>query len=250
MNPALLRPQPRRPRLHQQVLQRLASGAPLEQPVAQRVTAFGMSQMPAATLQALAALAPHSQVILAIPNPCRYYWGDIMDGRELLRSLRRRQPLPKGKALEDVPLQDMHAHTHPLLAAWGRQSRDFVRQLDVFDDAQTSKQQFALAKIDYFDDSDEGTHTPLLQQVQNRIRDLVPMHEHPQCAIGAQDRSIVFHSAHSAVRELEVLEVGAPMTALMPVFDAGKVAIVMDGSRFLGLITRIDLLNYLRRRVQ
>ena len=28
------------------------------------------------------------------------------------------------------------------------------------------------------------------------------------------------------------------------------VAIVMDGDAFLGLITRIDLLNYLRRRVQ
>jgi len=28
------------------------------------------------------------------------------------------------------------------------------------------------------------------------------------------------------------------------------VAIIMDGGRFLGLITRIDLLNYLRRRVQ
>ena len=29
-----------------------------------------------------------------------------------------------------------------------------------------------------------------------------------------------------------------------------QVAIVMDGDHFLGLITRIDLLNYLRRRVQ
>ena len=36
---------------------------------------------------------------------------------------------------------------------------------------------------------------------------------------------------------------------LLPVFDAGKVAIVKDGESFLGLITRIDLLNYLRRRV-
>jgi cystathionine beta-synthase len=27
------------------------------------------------------------------------------------------------------------------------------------------------------------------------------------------------------------------------------VAIVVDGERFLGLVTRIDLLNYLRRRV-
>ncbi len=211
-----------RPRLHQQVLQRLASGAPLEQPVAQRVTAFGMSQMPAATLQALAALAPHSQVILAIPNPCRYYWGDIMDGRELLRSLRRRQPLRKAQALDDVPLQDMHAHAHPLLAAWGRQSRDFVRQLDVFDDAEHSKKQFALAKIDYFDDSDEGPHTPLLQQVQNRIRDLVPLHEHPECAIGAQDRSIVFHSAHSTVRELEVLHDQLLQALAQPPAHAGQ----------------------------
>jgi cystathionine beta-synthase len=34
------------------------------------------------------------------------------------------------------------------------------------------------------------------------------------------------------------------------VFDRGHVAIVTDGGRFLGLITRIDLLNSLRRRVQ
>jgi len=214
-----------RPRLHQQVLQRLASGAPLEQPVAQRVTAFGMSQMPAATLQALAALAPHSQVILAIPNPCRFYWGDIMDGRELLRSLRRRQPLRKAQALDDVPLQDMHAHAHPLLAAWGRQSRDFVRQLDVFDDAEHSKKQFALAKIDYFDDSEEGPHTPLLQQVQNRIRDLVPLHEHPECTIDAQDRSIVFHSAHSAVRELEVLHDQLLQALAQPQSHAGQTSL-------------------------
>jgi len=52
------------------------------------------------------------------------------------------------------------------------------------------------------------------------------------------------------VADLEVLDVKSPIEALMPVFDAGKVAIVMDNSRFLGLITRIDLLNYLRRRVQ
>ncbi|WP_132998967.1 pyridoxal-phosphate dependent enzyme [Luteimonas arsenica] len=51
------------------------------------------------------------------------------------------------------------------------------------------------------------------------------------------------------VSKLEVLDVKSPVEALLPVFDAGKVAIVMDGDRFLGLITRIDLLNWLRRRV-
>jgi len=52
------------------------------------------------------------------------------------------------------------------------------------------------------------------------------------------------------VSRLQVLDVGSAMESLLPIFDAGHVAIVMDGEKFLGLITRIDLLNYLRRRVQ
>jgi cystathionine beta-synthase len=52
------------------------------------------------------------------------------------------------------------------------------------------------------------------------------------------------------VSKLDVLPVTAPMESLLPVFDRGHVAIVMDGARFLGLITRIDLLNFLRRRAQ
>lgn len=52
------------------------------------------------------------------------------------------------------------------------------------------------------------------------------------------------------VSKLQMLDVTSPIEALLPVFGAGHVAIVVDGGRFLGLITRIDLLNYLRRRVQ
>jgi cystathionine beta-synthase len=52
------------------------------------------------------------------------------------------------------------------------------------------------------------------------------------------------------VSKLDRIEVDSPIESLLPVFDRGHVAIVMDGSRFLGLITRIDLLNWLRRRVQ
>ena len=51
------------------------------------------------------------------------------------------------------------------------------------------------------------------------------------------------------VTKLDVLDVKSPIESLLPVFDRGQVAIVKDGVRFLGLITRIDLLNYLRRRV-
>ncbi|MBV5298194.1 MAG: exodeoxyribonuclease V subunit gamma [Rhodoferax sp.] len=194
-----------RPLVAQRVLARLASGKPLESQVARRVIVFGMSQIPWTTLQALAALAPHSQVMLAIPNPCRFYWGDIMDGRELLNSQRRRQPFRLGRDLSALPLEDMHAHAHPLLAAWGRQGRDFIRQLDVFDDAQHSRLKFELARIDLFDETEDDEQTPLLKQVQNRIRDLVPLAEHVANPVAAHDHSIVFHGAHSKVRELEIL---------------------------------------------
>jgi cystathionine beta-synthase len=37
---------------------------------------------------------------------------------------------------------------------------------------------------------------------------------------------------------------------LQPIFDRGMVAIVVEEGRFLGLITRIDVLNYLRRQLK
>lgn len=52
------------------------------------------------------------------------------------------------------------------------------------------------------------------------------------------------------VSKLDKIDVRSPIESLLPVFDRGHVAIVVDGDKFLGLITRIDLLNYLRRRVQ
>ena len=48
---------------------------------------------------------------------------------------------------------------------------------------------------------------------------------------------------------LETLSPGAGFDQLLPVFDRGRVAIVMDGHRFLGLITRSDLLAFLRRNL-
>ncbi len=206
---AVLSPQERagiRPRLHQRFVAALDAGARPAAPLARRVVLFGMTHVPMQTLQALAALAAHCQVLLAVPNPCRYHWADIIDGRELLQMARRRHPLRQGRDLAAVGLEDMHAHAHPLLAAWGRQGRDFVRQLDAFDDALAAQQRFALSRVDLFDD---GPGATLLQQVQARIRDLVPLNEHaavdPTAAVDAADRSIVFHVAHSAQREVEIL---------------------------------------------
>ena len=203
-----------RPLLHARFLQALQPGARFAG-LPQRVVLFGTTHIPHQTLQAIAALAEHVQVLLAVPNPCRYHWADIIDGRELLQAARRRHPLRAGTELAAVPLQQMHRHGHPLLAAWGRQGRDFVRQLDAYDDVQLARQRFALPRVDYFDEAPGST---LLQRLQAQIRDLVPLDEAAAAAAGltdgsadctpaaaAHDRSIVFHIAHSAQREVEVL---------------------------------------------
>ncbi|MCW5770458.1 MAG: pyridoxal-phosphate dependent enzyme [Rhodospirillaceae bacterium] len=49
---------------------------------------------------------------------------------------------------------------------------------------------------------------------------------------------------------IETLTPAAPLEALFPIFARDHVAIVMDGAKFLGLITRIDLLNHLRRQMR
>ncbi|OYT87904.1 MAG: exodeoxyribonuclease V subunit gamma [Burkholderiales bacterium PBB6] len=193
-----------RPALHQRVLDVLNSDAPTAMRLPRRVVLFGMTHVPLPTLQALTALGERCQVLMAIPNPCRFHWADIMDGRELLRMQRQRQPLRNGLPLDAVPLSQMHAHAHPLLAAWGRQGRDFVRQLDAFDDAQRALQRFELPRLDLFDE-DDAHDAPLLTRVQARVRDMLPLAEHAEAPLADDDFSIVFHKAHSAMREVEVL---------------------------------------------
>lgn len=53
--------------------------------------------------------------------------------------------------------------------------------------------------------------------------------------------------AAAMTAKLDTLQADAPLDALLPVFERDQVAIVLDGREFLGLITRIDLINYLRR---
>jgi cystathionine beta-synthase len=50
-------------------------------------------------------------------------------------------------------------------------------------------------------------------------------------------------------QKLTTVPVNAKVESLFPLFEQGLVALVCDGPKFLGLITRIDVLNYLRRKV-
>ncbi len=46
-------------------------------------------------------------------------------------------------------------------------------------------------------------------------------------------------------RDLDTVQVNEPLDALIPVFDRDRVALVLDGETFVGLITRTDLINHL-----
>lgn len=189
--------------IHAQFLSAVEQDFPPASRLPRRVVLFGMSTLPYQTLQAIAALARHTQVLFAVPNPCRFYWGDIIEGRELLKAARRRQPLRDGADLGAIPIEELHAHSHPLLASWGRQGRDFVRMLDEFDNQLGEEEgDNAHMRVDLFADDDGAT---LLAQAQAAVRDLVPLSEHPHVPPLPDDRSIEFHVTHSVQREVEVL---------------------------------------------
>ncbi|MDB5420066.1 MAG: Pyridoxal-5-phosphate-dependent protein beta subunit [Brevundimonas sp.] len=46
-------------------------------------------------------------------------------------------------------------------------------------------------------------------------------------------------------RDLDTVQVNEPLDSLIPLFDRDRVAIVLDGEKFVGLIARVDLINHL-----
>jgi cystathionine beta-synthase len=64
------------------------------------------------------------------------------------------------------------------------------------------------------------------------------------------DMSVVFRKPvrDVMVTRLETIAADAPVTDLLPLFARDLVPLVMDSGAFLGLVTRIDLINYFRVR--
>ncbi|MDW5377758.1 exodeoxyribonuclease V subunit gamma [Halomonas sp. HP20-15] len=182
-----------------------------------RVMVFGISSLPQQTLEALAVIARCCQVVLCVHNPCQHYWADIIEHKDLLRAASRRQRRKPGMPTQLDVLGDgdgeagLHLHAQPLLAAWGKQGRDYLRLLDEHDDSQQYEGLFAAEalRIDLFEpfvDSRGGQR--LLNQLQDDIRELRPPHETREnwpAVDTRRDDSIVFHLAHSPQREVEIL---------------------------------------------
>jgi cystathionine beta-synthase len=109
-----------------------------------------------------------------------------------------------------------------------------------------------------------GPEDPLLTAFQRmRIADVsqVPVMEGNRC-VGVLDESdllVAVHGDESRFRtpvrtamtsRLETIAPEEGVERLYDILNRGLVALVLDGGQFLGLITRADLLSYLRRRLQ
>ncbi len=164
---------------------------------------FGLSHLPPIELAVLRQYARRAPVFLYVPDPCREYWGGLHrsqgEGRWRAASpdwagYRTRE----AELCADPNALDTTAHSHPLLALWGRMGQHFFAALadgEVREDTR------------HWQDEHDTAPANRLERVQHSLRRLDPalMAEDPSAATGAHDASLRVHACHTRLRELEVL---------------------------------------------
>ena len=68
-------------------------------------------------------------------------------------------------------------------------------------------------------------------------------------AVTGHPEGFLIPVSEAMAKNLVTVQVNTPIADLLPNFERGMVAIVVDKEQFLGLITPIDLLQYLRKRI-
>jgi cystathionine beta-synthase len=80
----------------------------------------------------------------------------------------------------------------------------------------------------------------------DRIVGLVDESDMLGAVLEGSDRAFELPVKEVMVTRLETIAGDAPIRDLIPLFRRDLVAIVMDDGRFLGIATRLDLINYFR----
>ncbi|MDV6319550.1 exodeoxyribonuclease V subunit gamma [Chromohalobacter sp. HP20-39] len=203
-----------RARLHRRFLDAARQLRERPRDMPPRLFVFGISALPAQTLEALHALSGVVDVFLMIANPCRHYWGDIVSDRDAIKragrlsaQARHEQETrhPEAPWLAELDEEALHLHANPLLAGWGTQGRDFIVGLYEFESARG----FDL-ETDVFRDMAPAQSPTLLQQLQQDVLELAHPGERARQegaprTIAADDDSLALVSAHSPLREVEIL---------------------------------------------
>lgn len=180
-----------------------------------RIFICGISALPPTYLQALQALGRHIDIHLLLTNPCRYYWGDILDCAFHARLLQRRRrhyqqqkelslfryPKKAAALLDKLQVQKTE---NPLLTSWGKQGRDNLNLLAQMD---------GIEEVDAFI---EPAGDNLLSLIQHDILNLedhsmggreseILKQSGSKRPLRLDDRSLSLHICHSQQREVEVL---------------------------------------------
>ena len=156
-----------------------------------RLAVFGVSTLPPAFLELAVAAARHVPVRIYFLSPTYHYWGDLRSEREAAR-IRRRLKTEPGAAGDHLEAG------HPLLAALGRQGRDFFNLLQEAD-----TEGAAWHDLDLVDPGDDS----LLHGLQSDVLHLVDRGgaDAPPRRLDSGDGSLSIHVCHSPMREMEVL---------------------------------------------
>lgn len=194
-----------RAQLHQRFVAKAQSLTPAQRPsgLPPRVVVFGISSLPQQMIEVLNALAHCCQVVLCVHNPSQHFWMDSIEGRDVLREIKRKR-LQRKPGQAELDINNLHTETHPLLASWGKQGGDYIRMLDAFDGTQEQQKRFPKLNFDLF----EEAQAPLsrLAQIQSDMLHLRSIDEARELwATLPEDDSLRFVSCHSPQREVEVL---------------------------------------------
>ncbi|MFT6901127.1 MAG: exodeoxyribonuclease V gamma subunit [Colwellia sp.] len=151
-----------------------------------RLSFFGINAMAPMWLSFIEAVSEHLDVHFFHLNPCFDYWGDIQSEKQAINLLTKWV-----KGHDDITVNV----GNPLLANLGQQGREFMALLN----------DYSTVNIEVFDTivkGDEAEGLSVLHQVQQDILTLTNSKDAPK---NQQDNSIVFSSAHSALREVQGL---------------------------------------------
>jgi exodeoxyribonuclease V gamma subunit len=172
-------------RIHERFNDSLLSEVPVKA-LPERVSVFGVASMPPLYIQMLTHVSAHMDVSIYYVNPCREYWADIVDerGQSKRRARARQAGLDDPTGLLDIG--------NPLLASWGLAGQAFLDQLL---EANVEEQELFI----------DPAPTTLLGRVQADILDLTDRTGLAPVGIAADDRSLQIHSAHSRLREVQIL---------------------------------------------
>ena len=204
--------------IHREVIKMCAGLTSKSRPedLPQRVLVFGISSLPHQALELFKAISPFIQILIFASNPCRHYWGDLVEDKHLLRQELLKQEYKRQKTdpkRANWNPDQLHLYGHPLLAAWGKQGRDYLHLLDEHDEPDSYQERVRKAvqqNIDLYHDplSDEKLENCLLTQLQSDIlnlRSLKERHAEKTEINPDTDTSLQFFIAHSPQREVEIL---------------------------------------------